>query len=154
MFWKNLAPPYAPHQPGLGGNLRHEFSLKKAIDDTFVSFDKFKAAFNSAASGIQGSGWCWLVSFHPSPVIAVKWTDAFFFVQGLNPTNKRLEIATTPNQDPLLHLVPIIGVDMWEHAFYLQYKNVKADVRFPCLLFIDQTFNAPDPVPGRYLEGH
>jgi len=51
-------------------------------------------------------------------------------VQGLNPATKRLEIATTPNQDPLLTLVPIIGVDIWEHAFYLQYLNVKADVSY------------------------
>ena len=49
-------------------------------------------------------------------------------LQGVNPATKRLEIATTANQDPLLSLVPIIGVDVWEHAFYLQYLNVKADV--------------------------
>ncbi|KAF5320499.1 hypothetical protein D9611_010766 [Ephemerocybe angulata] len=55
---------------------------------------------------IQGSGWVWL---------------------GYNTQTKRLEIATTPNQDPLLRLVPIIGVDIWEHAFYLQYLNVKPD---------------------------
>lgn len=48
--------------------------------------------------------------------------------QGLNPATKRLEITTTANQDPLLNLVPIIGVDIWEHAFYLQYLNVKVDV--------------------------
>ena len=53
--------------------------------------------------------------------------------QGVNPSNKRLEITTTPNQDPLLSLAPVIGVDIWEHAFYLQYKNVKPDVSF--LLF-------------------
>jgi Fe-Mn family superoxide dismutase len=41
-----------------------------------------------------------------------------------------LEIATTSNQDPLLNLIPIIGVDIWEHAFYLQYLNVKVDVSF------------------------
>jgi hypothetical protein len=49
--------------------------------------------------------------------------------QGLNPKTGHLELATTPNQDPLLDLTPIIGVDIWEHAFYLQYLNVKADVR-------------------------
>jgi superoxide dismutase, Fe-Mn family len=47
----------------------------------------------------------------------------------LNPHSKKLEIATTSNQDPLLTLIPIIGVDIWEHAYYLQYLNVKADVR-------------------------
>jgi len=48
----------------------------------------------------------------------------------LNPATGRLEIATTANQDPLLNLIPIIGVDIWEHAFYLQYLNVKVDVSF------------------------
>lgn len=52
--------------------------------------------------------------------------------QGLNPSTKRLEVVTTANQDPLLTHVPIIGVDIWEHAFYLQYLNVKADV---CLCY-------------------
>jgi superoxide dismutase len=50
-------------------------------------------------------------------------------LQGLNPKNKHLEIVTTANQDPLLTHIPIIGVDIWEHAFYLQYLNVKVDVR-------------------------
>ena len=50
-------------------------------------------------------------------------------LQGFNPLTGRLEIVTTPNQDPLLTHVPLIGVDIWEHAFYLQYLNVKADVR-------------------------
>jgi len=49
-------------------------------------------------------------------------------IQGLNPSTKRLEIVTTANQDPLLTHVPVIGVDIWEHAFYLQYLNVKPDV--------------------------
>jgi hypothetical protein len=47
----------------------------------------------------------------------------------LNPSTKQLEIVTTANQDPLLTHIPIIGVDIWEHAFYLQYLNVKVDVR-------------------------
>ena len=51
-----------------------------------------------------------------------------FFRQGVDPGSKKLEIVTTANQDPLLSHVPVIGVDVWEHAFYLQYLNVKADV--------------------------
>ena len=50
-------------------------------------------------------------------------------MQGYSPSNKTLEVVTTANQDPLITHVPIIGVDIWEHAFYLQYKNVKVDVR-------------------------
>jgi Fe-Mn family superoxide dismutase len=58
----------------------------------------------------------------------------------LNPTTKRLEISTTPNQDPLLTLIPIIGVDIWEHAFYLQYLNVKVDVSYRCSLERDTLY--------------
>ncbi|KAF5343323.1 hypothetical protein D9756_011580 [Leucocoprinus leucothites] len=77
-----------------------------AIDRDFGGLENLKKEFNAATLGIQGSGWGWL---------------------GLNPKTKGLEIATTANQDPLLALVPLIGVDIWEHAFYLQYKNVKPD---------------------------
>ncbi|KAF8868591.1 manganese superoxide dismutase [Gymnopilus junonius] len=104
LFWKNLAPSAAANK-GTGGVLR-DGPLKKAIDESFGSFDSFKQSFNTTTAGIQGSGWGWL---------------------GYNPTTKKLEITTTPNQDPLLTHVPIIGVDIWEHAFYLQYKNVKAE---------------------------
>ncbi|KIM90946.1 hypothetical protein PILCRDRAFT_811448 [Piloderma croceum F 1598] len=104
LFWKNLAPA-ASEKKGHGGNL-HDGPLKAAIEQAFGSLENLKKEFNTATLGIQGSGWGWL---------------------GLNPTTKRLEILTTPNQDPLLTHVPIIGVDIWEHAFYLQYLNVKAD---------------------------
>ncbi|PPQ93061.1 hypothetical protein CVT25_011937 [Psilocybe cyanescens] len=104
LFWKNLAPSAAVNK-GTGGVLR-DGAFKTAIEKTFGSLDNLKKEFNAATAGIQGSGWGWL---------------------GVNPSNKQLEISTTPNQDPLLTLVPIIGVDIWEHAFYLQYKNVKVD---------------------------
>ncbi|KAF8075268.1 manganese superoxide dismutase [Lyophyllum atratum] len=104
LFWKNLAPA-ASEKKGNGGVLK-DGPLKEAINSAFGSFDNMKKEFNSATAGIQGSGWGWL---------------------GLHPTTKHLEIVTTQNQDPLLTHIPIIGVDIWEHAFYLQYLNVKAD---------------------------
>ncbi|KZP17318.1 manganese and iron superoxide dismutase [Athelia psychrophila] len=104
LFWKNLAPA-ASENKGNGGVLQ-DGPLKDAIIQSFGSLDNLKKEFNTATAGIQGSGWGWL---------------------GLNTATKRLEITTTPNQDPLLTHVPIIGVDIWEHAFYLQYLNVKVD---------------------------
>jgi len=103
LFWKNMAP--AQDKGGNGGVLKGG-PLKDAIDRDFGGLDNLKKELNAATLGIQGSGWGWL---------------------GLNPKTKRLEIATCPNQDPLLHLTPLIGIDIWEHAFYLQYKNVKPD---------------------------
>ncbi|RDX41526.1 manganese superoxide dismutase [Lentinus brumalis] len=100
LFWKNLAP-----QSQGGGELTSG-PLKDAIVADFGSVDAFKKKMNTVTAAIQGSGWGWL---------------------GYNPETKKLEIATTPNQDPLLSHVPIIGIDIWEHAFYLQYHNVKAD---------------------------
>jgi Fe-Mn family superoxide dismutase len=50
-----------------------------------------------------------------------------FIKQGYNKQFKRVEIATTANQDPLLTLTPLLGIDVWEHAYYLQYKNVRPD---------------------------
>ncbi len=78
------------------------------IKRDFGSLDICKEKFNAATVGIQGSGWGWI---------------------GYNKNFKRLEIATCPNQDPLSAqgLVPILGIDVWEHAYYLQYKNVRAD---------------------------
>ncbi|KAG6865151.1 hypothetical protein C0991_004834 [Blastosporella zonata] len=103
LFWKNLAP--SSEKKGNGGVLK-DGPLKDAILDAFGSLETLKKEFNTTTAGIQGSGWGWL---------------------GLNLSTKRLEITTTANQDPLLSHVPIIGVDIWEHAFYLQYLNVKAD---------------------------
>ncbi|KAL0946420.1 hypothetical protein HGRIS_012643 [Hohenbuehelia grisea] len=100
LFWKNLAPAN-----GDGGKLG-DGPLKKAIERDFGSVDAFKKKFNATTAAIQGSGWGWL---------------------GFNPTTEKLEVVTTANQDPLISHVPIIGVDIWEHAFYLQYKNVKPD---------------------------
>ncbi|KAI0743153.1 manganese superoxide dismutase [Daedaleopsis nitida] len=100
LFWKNLSP-----QSQGGGELATG-PLKDALQADFGSVDAFKKKMNTVTAAIQGSGWGWL---------------------GYNPETKKLEIVTTANQDPLLSHVPIIGIDIWEHAFYLQYHNVKAD---------------------------
>ncbi|KAF7319327.1 Superoxide dismutase [Mycena chlorophos] len=100
LFWKNLAPA------GQDGGKLESGPLKSAIERDFGSVEEFKKTFNTKTAAIQGSGWGWL---------------------GYNSSLKKLEIVTTPNQDPLISHTPIIGVDIWEHAFYLQYKNVKPD---------------------------
>ncbi|KAF9261471.1 manganese superoxide dismutase [Marasmius fiardii PR-910] len=103
MFWKILAP--SPEKGGNGGVLS-DGAFKDAVDEAFGGIDNLKKEFNTATAAIQGSGWGWV---------------------GLNMKTNRLEITSTSNQDILLTHIPIIGVDVWEHAFYLQYKNVKAD---------------------------
>ncbi|CDS07319.1 hypothetical protein LRAMOSA01268 [Lichtheimia ramosa] len=100
LFWKNLAPKSS------GGGELPQGELLSAIESEWGSFDAFVSKFNAAAAGVQGSGWAWL---------------------GYSKESKRLAIATTPNQDPLLSHVPLLGVDVWEHAYYLQYKNVRPD---------------------------
>ncbi|KAF8343147.1 manganese superoxide dismutase [Cantharellus anzutake] len=100
LFWTNLAPV------STGGGELGAGGLKTAIERDFGSLEELKRRFNTETAAIQGSGWGWL---------------------GLNKSLKKLEIVTTPNQDPLLSHIPIIGVDIWEHAFYLQYQNVKVD---------------------------
>jgi Fe-Mn family superoxide dismutase len=88
--------------------INHSGPLAEMIKRDFGSFDACKEKFNAATVGIQGSGWGWI---------------------GYSKNLKRLEIATCANQDPLMAqgLVPIVGIDVWEHAYYLQYKNVRAD---------------------------
>ena len=80
--------------------------LKTAIDEAFGSFTDFKAKFKAAATTRFGSGWAWLVL-----------------------KDGKLEIISTPNQDsPLMEgLTPILGLDVWEHAYYLNYRNVRPD---------------------------
>jgi Fe-Mn family superoxide dismutase len=104
-----------------GGHANHSFwwtmlgkggdapkgELAKAIDGKFGSYSGFQEKFTAAATGVFGSGWAWLVS---------------------NPAGG-LEIMTTPNQDSPLSTgnKPIVGVDVWEHAYYLKYKNKRPD---------------------------
>lgn len=92
-FWEILSPNGGGEPTG---------ALKEAIEETFGSFDKFKEELSAAAAGQFGSGWGWLV---------------------LN--NGKLEVTSTANQDsPLTEgKTPIIGVDVWEHAYYLNYQN-------------------------------
>ncbi|KAF9522234.1 manganese superoxide dismutase [Crepidotus variabilis] len=101
LFWKNLSPANEK-----GGKIVSGGELEKALKRDFGSVEAFKKDMNTKTAAIQGSGWGWL---------------------GYDTSSKKLEIVTTANQDPLLSHVPIIGIDIWEHAFYLQYKNVKPD---------------------------
>lgn len=102
LFWENLKP----HSEG-GGDLPAG-ELHDAIHSSFGSLEALIDLFNSKTVAVQGSGWGWL---------------------GYLPAKDRLMIATTSNQDPLSTrgLIPLLGVDVWEHAYYLQYKNVRGD---------------------------
>jgi len=100
IFWTNLAPVKE------GGGAPPTGELAKAIDTCFGSFDTFKTQMSQASVGVQGSGWGWL---------------------GYNKTNGRLEIITKANQDPLVELVPLLGFDVWEHAYYYVYGPARAE---------------------------
>ena len=90
----------------LGRDVEMPEALGKAIEKRFESFDKFKEQFTNSAVGLFGSGWAWLV---------------------LN--DGELEIITTQNQDSPLSYgkVPLLAIDVWEHAYYLKYQNKRAD---------------------------
>ena len=99
IWWKNLSPNGGDKPTGdLGG----------ALDDAFGSFDNFRAQFSAAANGLQGSGWA---------------------VLGYDSLGDRLLTFQLYDQQANvpLGIIPLLQVDMWEHAYYLQYKNVKAD---------------------------
>jgi len=97
LFWKLMAPSAGGAPTG---------AVADGISDAFGSFDKFKEQFNAAATGRFGSGWAWLVD-----------------------NGGKLEITSTPNQDnPLMDgKKAILGVDVWEHAYYLKYQNRRPD---------------------------
>jgi superoxide dismutase, Fe-Mn family len=100
-FWEILAP-------GAGG--KPTGKLAESIDADFGSFDAFKEKFAAAGLGRFGSGWAWLIE-----------------------QDGKLLISSTPNQDnPLMDIAevkgtPILGVDVWEHAYYLKYQNRRAE---------------------------
>jgi len=98
LFWKTLAK---------NGGKGPGSDLKKALEKTFKSFDGFKEQLSTAATGVFGSGWAWL---------------------SLTPT-KELVIEKTPNQDTVLASgnLPLFGIDVWEHAYYLKYQNRRPD---------------------------
>ena len=104
-FWESLA---APASGGTGGAPTGK--LADAINSAFGSFDAFKEKFAAAGMTRFGSGWAWLI---------VK--------------DGKLEVSSTPNQDnPLMDVAdvkgkPILGCDVWEHAYYLHYQNRRAD---------------------------
>ena len=101
LFWKVMAPKGGGQPSG---------ELASAVKSAFGSFDAFKEAFSKAAATRFGSGWAWLV---------VK--------------DGKLVVSSTPNQDnPLMDVaevkgVPILGLDVWEHAYYLNYQNRRPD---------------------------
>lgn len=104
LFWQIMSPNGGGEPSG---------ALAADINATFGSFDEFKKQFNQAAAGRFGSGWAWLC---------------------VN-KNGKLEICSTPNQDnPLMDVetngcsgTPILGLDVWEHAYYLHYQNRRPD---------------------------
>ncbi len=113
LFWKMMAPASA------GGGGEPEGELAAAVKKSFGDFKKLKEEFSKAAAGVFGSGWAWLA------------------VNGkLKTQNEKLTIVTTPSQDnPVSQgLRPILGLDVWEHAYYLKYQNRRPE-------YIDAWFN-------------
>lgn len=97
LFWQIMSPDGGGEPTG---------ALADAISSGFGGFADFKAEFSGAAAGVFGSGWAWLVS-----------------------DDGALSVTSTPNQDtPLMQgRRPILGIDVWEHAYYLHYQNRRAD---------------------------
>jgi Fe-Mn family superoxide dismutase len=97
MFWQIMGPKRGGSPTG---------KLADALKSTFGGFDKFKEQFAAAATARFGSGWAWLVS-----------------------TGGKLEVISTANQDnPMMDgKTPILGLDVWEHAYYLKYQNRRPD---------------------------
>lgn len=113
LFWAIMAPL------GQGDGGQPEGKLKEAINSAFGGFESFKEKFAAAGLGRFGSGWAWLVA---SPSAGAS-TELSRTSSGL------LEIIDTTNQDnPLMeNKIPILGLDVWEHAYYLKYQNRRAE---------------------------
>ena len=100
IFWTNLSP-------NGGGEPTGELASQIVLD--FGSFADFKKIMIEIPSSVKGSGWGWL---------------------GWNRKTSKLEIVATKNQDPLeatTGLIPLLGIDVWEHAYYIQYKNLRGE---------------------------
>ena len=99
IFWNNMSPS---NKGEIGG------SIADAINESFGNFADFKEKFSSSTTIIQGSGWGWLV---------------------YNPSNNKVEYKAMPNQtSPRTEgLEPLLGCDVWEHAYYLKYQNKRPD---------------------------
>lgn len=97
LFWRMMTPDGGKQDRGAVG---------RAIDSTFGNFDNFKQTFGAAATGQFGSGWAWLVA-----------------------NDGKLQVLGTANQDNpvMLGMTPLLGIDVWEHAYYLKYQNKRAD---------------------------
>ena len=123
LFWEIMSPNGGGNPSG---------ALAEAINEAFGSFEEFKTAFSNAAGTRFGSGWAWLC-VHPGG---------------------KVEVCSTPNQDnPLMENVgcggtPILGLDVWEHAYYLHYQNRRPD-------YVNAFFNVInwDEVSKRYEAG-
>jgi len=99
LFWETMTP----NAGGVPGG-----KIEDAIDVYFNNFENFKQIFSDTANRIQGSGWCWLV---------------------FNPTYNKIEIIFTENQTSpwTLQKMPLLGLDVWEHAYYLKHQNRRPD---------------------------
>ncbi len=103
LFWQSMAPAAAGSAPG--------GKLMQCIEKHFTTLDALKTQFNDAAKSRFGSGWAWVV-YTP---------------------DKKLIVTSTPNQDnPLMDVsevkgIPVLGLDVWEHAYYLKYQNKRPD---------------------------
>ena len=120
LFWSIISP---------SGGGKPAGKLADAINSAFGSFEEFKSVFSNAAATQFGSGWAWLCA-----------------------KNGELSVCSTPNQDnPLMKSgcgdIPILGIDVWEHAYYLKYQNRRPD-------YIEAFFNVVDwnEVSRRYSE--
>tara|TARA_R100000655_G_scaffold93140_1_gene134369 strand:- start:336 stop:944 length:609 start_codon:yes stop_codon:yes gene_type:complete len=122
LFWEVMSPD---------GGGKPEGELASAIDSAFGSFEAFKEKFSNAAAGQFGSGWAWLCVH----------------------SGGKVEVCSTANQDnPIMPEIgcggtPILGLDVWEHAYYLNYQNKRPD-------YIDAFFNVIDwkEVSSRYAK--